>query len=211
MFAVALAVLGLAADLTPNEEKLLAKGNGYFVHAVRSGPLSRGEFGERSHGRGVFERPGKYVLTHLNTATGKLTRLHAGGQWGDPSVLGGINRGFLYRQYIWGVAADEKYLYVLVGRTLEVTEDYGERGRKRKVPSTVIQVFSLTGAELVQEVALAKALHTEAETLTYDKLDRVPLIVTKTGLIVGDEKKPHARFRFTDRRKLEPEPTADKK
>jgi hypothetical protein len=208
MLAVAFAVLGLAADPTPSGERLLAKGDGYFIHAVRSGPLSRGEFGERSYGRDVFERPGRYVLTHLNTATGELTRLHAGGQWGDPSVLGGVNRGFLYRQYIWGVAADEQHLYVLLGRTLEVTEDFGTQGRVRKAPSTVIQVFGLRGGDLVQEVSLPKALHTGGEALTYDRLDRVPLAVTRTGLVVGDERTPHARFRFTGQRRLEP--TADK-
>jgi hypothetical protein len=51
-------------------------------------------------------------------------------------------------------------------------------------------------------------LHSDDEVLTYDNPDRVPLAVTKAGLVVGDPKKPHARFRFGDRRRLEPEADA---
>jgi hypothetical protein len=149
VFALTIAVLVLAADPEGGGEKLLAKGDGYLVQAVRAGPLARGPFGESSHGRDVFDRPGKYVLTHVDTATGKLTRLHAGGQWGNPLVAGGVDRGFLYRQYLWGVAADETHLYLLLGRTREVTEYFGERGRTTRTASTAVQVFRLKDAALV--------------------------------------------------------------
>jgi hypothetical protein len=69
MFTVAFAVLGLAADPTPNEEILLAKGDGYFVHAVRSGPLSRGR-------RRVRVRPRRQA--DRNLATYPLPTLNGG-------------------------------------------------------------------------------------------------------------------------------------
>lgn len=203
MLTIAFAAVCLSADPVL-EDKVLAKGDGFLVHAIRAGPLARGDFGDKSYGRDIFNQPGKYVITHLDTTTGKITRLHAGGDWGNPLVLGGIDRSFRYRQFLWGVAADEHHLYLLLGRTREVTEYLGERGRTTRTPSTVIQVIRLKDAALVQEVPLAKALHEETETLTYDRLDRVALTITKDGLVVGDEKEPRARFRFGEGRTLEP-------
>jgi hypothetical protein len=142
----------------PAAERLIVKGDGYLVHVVRTGVVARGPFGESSYNRDVFNRDTPLAITHVNTSTGKMTRLASGGAWGA-SVEMAVNRDFRYTQHIWGIAHDAEHLYLVLARKLEVTKFFGGAGQgiPTATAKTTVQVFRLKDAELVQELDLPPA------------------------------------------------------
>jgi hypothetical protein len=120
----ALAALQLPGPASPKDDpsrpKLIAKGKGYFLHALppaeplwparidRIGPLPLSKIQTI---RGV-------LLLHTSTATGEMKILAAGGTTLSYVVERNSGRPDCYRARIAGVAADKERIYVLRWQSL---------------------------------------------------------------------------------------------
>ncbi|MBN9521561.1 hypothetical protein J0H58_24095 [bacterium] len=138
------------------ECRVLAKGDGYVVHAVPSGPRAPGVVADRGpFGAGVLS--GRTAILHTDLKTGAMKRLVEGGEWSVPGAPMGIDRVTHHTLSIADAAAGPDRLYVLVMRSTTHAFVQGTPGpidRTRATLQHVLYVFRLADGSTAQEVVL---------------------------------------------------------
>jgi hypothetical protein len=162
--------------------KLIAKGEGYFVHALpplgNPAPFTREGLTFFGDTRTNVDGP---VILHTSLATGEMKILAAGwssAQLGPPM---GIDRIYIQRTGIAGVAADRQRLYVLQwqGKSEEMVQA-AMRENRGEVKYHLL-VFRPDTGKLVQKLELKEGdLPKEAPRQT---ADRGPLQLRDNGVV----------------------------
>jgi hypothetical protein len=193
--------LALAAQPAPgeSESRVLARGDGYVVHAMRVGPRAAGGPDADPVGRFPLSFGPRYALTHTDTTTGKQRKLVQGGEWVVPLPAMAVNRETRHTLSIAAVATGPDRLYVLVMLSSVLVEHIGPGGgaaRGDPILRHVLYVFRRVDGRLVQEVTLPEPRERLAGFLA-DTLEPDLIRVTPTTIRVGA-----AGYRIAERLEL---------
>jgi hypothetical protein len=114
------ASVALALPHLPDPQcRLLLKGDGFAVHAVRSAwraPVDKvAAPAATARWMGHTAMPqGTWAFTHTNLKTGRMTKLFEGGSWSYQSPPMGLDHSGKFEVGVAGWAADESRLYLLM-------------------------------------------------------------------------------------------------
>lgn len=178
----------------PVECKKLAKSGDGVFHAVSTVPPAP------ARGRAM---PGpddaRYQITHTDLKTGTMRTVVAGGHGMTMSPPMGIDREYHRAVGISAVAADGERLYVLVIRADETVMVVGPDPKpKFEEFEQRLMVFRAADGKMEQNLPLPEKTP-RLGNLFADRIDaRDILFVTKTGVRIGVEDKPHATFTRKD-------------
>ena len=176
--------LAFAAPPAPPADsdcRVLAKGDGYVVHAVRVGARAPG--GDPRGRFGLFSGP-RYAILHTDTKTGTLKKLVEGGEWSVPFPPMAIDRTTEHSISIAGVATGPDRLYVLVMRSSVVVRGGAPGGRGPGTLQHVLYVFSLADGRTIQEVVLPEPRE-QLAAFQSDTFEADLIRVTPTTVRVG--------------------------
>lgn len=188
MFPLCLSLsLALAAPPADADNGVLARGDGYVIHAVRVGPRAPGgPDADPRGGLGMSFGP-RYAILHTDTKTGKQRKLVEGGEWAVPFPAMAVNRETRHSLSIAAVATGPARLYVLVMRSSVLVEHIGPGGgaaRGEPALRHLLYVFRQTDGRLVQELTLPEPRERLA-AFQSDRLEPDLIRVTPTTVHVG--------------------------
>ena len=201
MLACALLLSPSADPAKPPEPgacKLLAKADTAVIHAIPVGAVLPGEkAGTDLWGPSEGLLGQRYLITHTSLKTWVMTKLAAGGNWAIPGPPMGIDRVTHQAVGLSAVASDAERLYVLIIRAKETVLQIGLNPRPKfeKVEQRLL-VFEIAGGRLEQ--SLPAKTERLGSLLSDHVEDQGVLFVTKTGVRIGTEAKPHATFTRKD-------------
>jgi hypothetical protein len=168
------------------DSRVLTRGDGHVVHAVRVGPHAPSTGADDPRGRGrAFPNGLRYSILHTDTKTGRQRKLAEGGTWTVMLPDMAVNRSIDHAVTILAATADRDRVYVLTVRKTVVHEFLGATARKREhPPQRVLSVFRLADGNSVQEIVLP-APHEPVTAPERDTLDPALIRVTPTSVRVG--------------------------
>jgi hypothetical protein len=189
------ASVALALPHLPDPQcRLLLKGDGFVVHAVRSAwraPVEKvappaGAAGWTAH---AAMPQGTWAFTHTDLKTGRMTKLFEGGSWSYQSPPMGIDKSGKFEVGVAGWAADGSHLYLLMRSEFRVSVT---GAREKGVDFTLLVYRGKDGRQIarhpVQRVTDKRPLF---DPPAADEFPKLPL--TKDGLKVGI-----TEFRYKD-------------
>lgn len=186
-FLLGTAVVLAIPHLPDPDCRLLVKGDGFAVHAVRSAwraPVAKADPPrERRDGwfHAVTMPQGTWAFTHTDLKTGRMTKLFEGGAWAYQSPPMGVDKAGGFSAEVVGWAADESHLYLLMRSEFRL--GFADRGDKG-ADFTLIAYRLMDGRQSARHpVKGVEEKRKPFEPLVRGEFPKLPL--TKDGLKIG--------------------------